>query len=183
LVLSCIIAQAQTTNTVALSISGNVNLPSSNGVPGPGFTLKAEVPLIPNLKLTVSAGYLTNSFGTRLYAPSPGPVLFLNINTPNPPAEPTGPVNTGPYEFIPVQAGLRFYYLKSLYVSAEAGEAFKANVTDNSFVYGGSMGWLLKFNPHHALDISVSYSNGYKLQDYGEKVGEVVLGLGYRYQF
>jgi hypothetical protein len=186
IVLSGLIAKAQTTNKVALSISGNIDLPTSDAVPGPGFTLKAEVPLVSNLKLTLSAGYITNFFGNRSYTPA---VLytaptFLNINSPTPYNFPTGPVNSGPYKFIPVKAGLQYYYFKSLYVNAEAGESFKANVTNNSFVYGVSLGWLAKFNPHNALDISAGFSNGYKLQDYdGEKIGEISLRLGYRYQF
>jgi len=185
LVLAGIIAHAQTANKVALSISGDVDFGSSNADGGPGFTLKVELPLATKLKLTVSAGYLSNTFPKRMYdLPA---VLYTgtyyNINTPNPPAEPTGPANSGPYEFIPVKAGLRYYYFKSLYVDAEAGEAFKANVTGNSFVYGGNLGGLVRFDQHNALDISAGYSNGYHLQDYNEKIGEYTLRLGYRYQF
>lgn len=186
LVLAGIMAHAQTTSKVALSASTGIDLPSSGGTPGPEFTLKAEVPLVTNLKLTVSAGYLVNSFGRRVYAATP--VLYTgtyyNINTPTtPPAEPTGPANSGPYEFIPVKAGLRYYYFKYLYVDAEAGDAFKANVTDNSFIYGGNLGGLASFSKHSALDISVGYSNGYHLQDTNTKIGEVSFRIGYRYQF
>ena len=53
--------------------------------------------------------------------------------------------NKGPYKFIPLKAGLR-YYIKYFYLQGEAGESFKANVTANSFIYGGALGGLIPFN-------------------------------------
>lgn len=187
LLLAGIAVYAQNNDKFAINLSGDVNVPSgSDARPGPGLTLKAEVPLAPDLKLTFSAGYLTSYFSRRLYEP---PVVEynspseFNINTPNPALYPTGPVNGGPYEFVPVMVGFRLFYFKSLYVDGQAGEAFKANVTNNSFIYGGNLGWLLKFSAHNALDISAGYSNGYKLQDTGDKISEVSFRLGYRFQF
>jgi hypothetical protein len=167
-------AQTQNPDKVALSLGFDLFCPQDNAIPGPGFSARAELPLMPQLKFTLSASYFVNYYGPRLYE---------SANPPSGPHVPTGPVNSGPYKFVPVQAGLRYYYFRTFYLEGEAGEAFKANVTDNSFIYGGTVGGLIRFNPHNAIDLGIGYSNGYKYQDYSEKTFEAILRIAYRYQF
>jgi hypothetical protein len=174
-VLIRVLASAQSGNKIAVSLGGGAMFSSENSIGGPGLSADAELPLAAQLRLIFSAGYFVNYFGTRLYDTStiypPVPCDACGINA-----------NKGPYEFIPLKAGLR-YYMKQFYVQGEAGEALEANVTRNSFIYGGTLGGLIKFNSHNFLDIGFGYEHGYKFADYNETVSEAALRLAYRYQF
>ena len=122
LVFTGIIARAQAPDKIAVSLSVDANFPSENSIGGPGFTAKIELPLMSRLNLTLSAAYVVNYYGTRYYDAAQPPVC----STCTVPHEPEGPVNGGPYKFVPLKAGLRYYYLKHFYFEGEAGEAIKA---------------------------------------------------------
>lgn len=180
LVLTCAIARAQTSNKIAISVSGDGGISTDNSIGGPGFTVKAELPLVNRLNFTISAAFFLNYYGTRYYDAAEPPVCSTCIVPVHPP---TGPVNDGPYEFIPIKAGLRYYYFRHLYFEGEAGEAIAANATTSTFVYGGNLGGLVRVSRHSSTDIGIGYSYGYKQQDYNEKVGELYFKIGYRFQF
>jgi hypothetical protein len=179
LVLMSAFARAQTSDKIAVSLGIDANFTSENSIGGPGFLGRVELPLMPRLKFTFSAGYFVNYFGTRYYLS----YMTALCQTCTPPNEPTGPANRGPYEFIPLKAGLRYYYLGHLYLEGEIGEAFKANLTNNSFIYGGAFGALIAFNRHNSLDLGLAYSRGYQFADYDETIYELSIRLAYRYQF
>jgi hypothetical protein len=171
-VLLSVFARAQYGNKIAISVGGGAMFSSENSIGGPGFSADAELPLAAQLRLIFSAGYFVNYFGRRLY----------DTSTIYPPVPCDACGIKGPYEFIPLKAGLR-YYMKQFYVQGQAGEALEANVTRNSFIYGGTLGGLIKFNSHNFLDIGFGYEHGYKFADYNEAVSEAAIRLAYRYQF
>ncbi|MEO6851991.1 MAG: hypothetical protein ABI203_09125 [Mucilaginibacter sp.] len=169
----CSFAMAQSGEKIALSVSLDVAVPSHNST-GPGFTLRTELPIAARLKFTFSAGFFTN-FGRLLYYNTPANCVSCII--------PMGPSNDAPYEFVPVKAGLRYYYLKYFYFEGNGGAAFNANKTVTSFIYGGSLGGLAPLSPHNSLDIGLGFESGYKLTDYNEIINELAIRVGYRYQF
>ncbi len=166
---------AQTENKVALSLDAEASFVSRHAIGGPGFSAKMELPLTPQLKFTLSAGYLVNYYGTRYIAPDVTAYCpTCNI--------PSGPVNSGPYEFIPLKAGVRYYYSRHLYLDAVAGDALAANMTAGSFIYGGALGALVPFNRRNALDFSFAFERGYKYLDYSATIYEIALKIAYRYR-
>ena len=173
LVFISMFAMAQSGEKIAFSANVDVAVPSYNSI-GPGFTLRAELPVASRLKVTFSAGFFTN-FGRLLYYDMPANCPGCTI--------PPGRANDAPYEFVPLKAGLRYYYLKYFYFEGNSGVSFNANQTVTSFVYGGSAGALIPFNRHNSLDIGLGFESGYKLADYNEIINELAIRLGYRYQF
>jgi hypothetical protein len=173
-IMAGLTAVAQTENKVALSLGVEASFASQNAIGGPGFSAKMELPLTTQLKFTVSAGYLVNYYGTRYISPS----MTAYCPTCN---IPTGPINSGPYEFIPVKAGFR-YYFKHLYLDGIAGDALAANMTAGSFIYGGAFGGLIPFNHRNALDLNIGFERGYKFLDYSQTIDEIALRIAYRFR-
>ena len=95
LILVSALAKAQTDPKIALGASFDVVVPSENST-GPGFTLRAELPVSARIKFTFSAGFFTN-FGKLLYYNAPANCPSCSI--------PLGPTNDAPYEFVPLKAG------------------------------------------------------------------------------
>ncbi len=141
--------------------------------PGVGASIKLELPVSSGLKFTATAGYLNYAsnehllYATTLYYP------------------PMGGSSTLPaYEFIPLKVGLRYYYAKSFYLDADAGEAFKAGGNaKNSFIYAAAFGALIPFSKHHGLDLNARYENGYKSKNYDYAMQQLGIRLAYRYSF
>ena len=173
--LAGLTAMAQSENKIALSLGVEASFASQNAIGGPGFSANMELPLIPQLKFTLSAGYLVNYYATRYIAPDvTAYCATCNI--------PSGAVNGGPYEFIPLKAGFRYYYSRHLYLDAIAGDALAANMTAGSFIYGGALGALVPFNRRNALDFSFGFERGYKYLDYSATIDEIALRIAYRYR-
>jgi len=178
-VLINVFAKAQSNNNIAVSLGINANIPSENSIGGPGFSAAAELPVLPGLKFALSAGYTVNYWGTRYYTTNPYICPTCVI-----PSVPQGPANGGWYAFIPLTAGIRYYYYRHFYFSGQAGEALKVMETENSFIYGGAFGGLFRFRKHSALDLSVGIEDGYRYADYNySTIYEIGLRVAYRYQF
>jgi len=162
---------------MALSLGLGASFSSANSIGEPGFSAKMELPIVSRLNFMFSAGYFVNYFGTRIYLDT-SPAICPTCSFPT-----ENPINQGPYEFIPLKAGLRYYYFRHFYIDGVFGEAIKANVTDNSFVYGGEIGGLIPFNRHNSLDINIGIENGYKFEYYQPAVYELAIRIAYGYQF
>jgi hypothetical protein len=162
----------------AFSLGTDVGFPFKNYKANVGFDAKAELPLLPGLKFIFSAGYSALIPDNKVYIVEPATGNVCDgcvIN--NTALEPS-------YHFIPVKAGLRYYYETHFYVDGDAGAAFKANdVANTSFIYGFGLGVLLPFNPHNSLDFGLSFESGYKTIDYDNSESQVGVNLAYRYQF
>ena len=133
-----------------------------------GLNMKLELPVLPALHLTITAGYLDyadNNLKTSLNAD-----VITN------------------YHYFPVKGGLRYYLPKSLkfvYVEGEAGKAFVANSpAPSSFIYSGGVGDIIPLSGRSSFDLSVRYENGYKTNahfDFPDNT--IAFRFAYRYQF
>lgn len=135
-----------------------------------GGSLKAEIPVNSLLHVTFSGGY--TAFKTKF---SPAPNVQLDY---------AGLLRyKATYKYIPVKAGLRYYFIKYLYAGAEAGAAFKVGDAGGktSFIYSGGVGGALPVGAHQAIDLGVRYERGYKVYDH--TMGWAGISLAYKYQF
>jgi hypothetical protein len=176
-------ANAQSGNRIALSFGPDLGIPfntTSNTYglvrdyyqDGLGASVKAEVPVSLSLHFTGSAGFVyyhTNSH----YLVLPLPLGGSNAS-----------VQPPPYKFIPLKAGLQYYYAKYFYISVEAGAAIKGNSASlNSFIYSGGLGAIIPFNVHHGLDLGLRYERGFKIADYDSPMSQFGIRMAYRYSF
>jgi hypothetical protein len=186
LVLMSVFARAQSAGKTSISFGPELSIPFNTTSSdygsikdyyqhGLGGSFKVELPLSTSLFFTGSAGYVyyaTNIhylYSTDIAASSPIPM---------------GGIQPPPYKFIPIKAGLQYYYTKSLYLSGEAGDAINLNkASKNSFIYSAGLGAAIPFNVHNGLDIGVRYERGFKITDYPYAMSQIGIRLAYRYQF
>ena len=133
-----------------------------------GLNMKLELPVLPALHLTITAGYLD-------YADN-------NLKTSR-----NGDVITN-YHYFPVKGGLRYYLPKSLkfvYVEGEAGKSFVANSpAPSSFIYSGGAGLIVPLGGRSSFDLSALYEHGYKTNtNYDFPTIGIAFRFAYRYQF
>ncbi len=142
---------------------------------GLGGNIRIEFPITANLHATASIGYAVYHSNLKY--------LYLTPyqGTTNTSTLPSGPP---PYKYIPLKAGLRYYYAKYLYVAAEAGEAVKVqHGAMSSFIYSGGAGAVIPFGTHHGVDIGLRYEGGYKSIDADFKMSQLGIGVAYKYSF
>jgi hypothetical protein len=169
LLLTSTIARAQSGDKTTLSLGAELGIPFNTNnyyygytrgyyKDGFGSSLKIEIPVITSLHFTASAGYvsypsvryLALTATEALPAGYVYPADQLNSNT--------------PYKFIPVKAGLQYYYARYLYADAEAGAAIKASSSSKtSFLYAGGLGAVIPFNALSGLDIGFRYERNYQI--------------------
>jgi hypothetical protein len=142
---------------------------------GLGGNIRAELPITVGLHLTASVGYVVYHSNVKYFYLTP---WQGTINSSSAPAGPP------PYKYIPLKAGLRYYYSKYLYVGAEAGDAVKVQKQAvSSFIYSGGIGAAIPFGVHHGLDIGLRYESGYKNIDSDFKMAQLGIGFAYKYTF
>ena len=183
-------AKAQSGNKISYSIGPEFAIPLNTTSPtyglardyyldGFGGSVKVEVPVTVDLHFTGSAGFVSYSSTNAPYVYS---VLFLNVN-----GSYTAPSERGqppPFKFIPVKAGLQYYYGQYLYISGEAGAAFGANsVATTSFIYSGGLGAIIPFDIHSGLDISARYERGFLSPGYDSPMSQLAIRVAYKFGF
>jgi hypothetical protein len=135
-----------TSNGIVLSVGVDAGIPTGNLSNGYnwniGGSLQADFPVLPQLFVTVNAGYNSfqgkdNAFGTGLTA--------TNI------------------QLLPVKAGLKFFPVSHFYIQGEAGAAFALNKNDvgfdNSaaFIYAPQIGYQFPLGGKSYIDAGVRY--------------------------
>ena len=183
-------AKAQSGNKISYSIGPEFAIPvntTSNTYglvrnsyqDGFGVNVKIEVPVTVDLHFTGSAGYVNYSSTNVPYSYY---ALFLNVN-----GSSTAPSEGGqppPFKFIPVKAGLQYYYGQYFYISGEAGAAFGANsAATTSFIYSGGLGAAIPFDIHSGLDISARYERGFLSPNYDSPMSQLAIRLAYKFGF
>ena len=178
-----VLARAQSGNKTSISFGAEFAIPlntiSDYGSvrdaykDGVGGSVKVELPISSTMHFTGSAGYVYYPNQMRLlYLPTPEPIGTGASAVPP------------PFKFIPVKAGLQYYYDKYFYISGEAGAAFGANYASiTSFIYSGGLGAVIPFNLHSRLDIGARYERGYEATYYDSPMSQVGFRLAYKYQF
>jgi len=181
-------AKAQSGNKISYSIGPEFVIPlnttsSTAGLArdyyqnGFGGSIKIEAPVTLTLHFTGSAGYVDYPTNAHyLYA--------LPAESPTPGFPMGGGAQPPSFKFVPVKAGLQYYYDQYLYLSGEAGAAFGANtVSTTSFIYSGGLGAIIPFNTHSGLDVSARYERGFLSSNYDSPMSQVGFRVAYKFGF
>lgn len=145
---------------------------------GGGFSATFEVPLLDELKFTLSAGYQFYLPVNKVYNTGVYYTCLDCVIPPSPPADDHA------YEYVPLIAGLHYYYYKYLFVSFEAGDAFEAGGrTLNSFIYGGGFGGDIPINKHNSIELMAGDEGGFKSIDFDYSVAQIYIKAAYKYSF
>jgi opacity protein-like surface antigen len=106
---------------------------------GIGGSLVYIAPIADNLKFTANAGYI--SFSGKEY------VITNNISIKQPSAS-----------FIPVKAGLRYYFIENFYGAAELGAVFAGkNASGTAFAYSPGIGIEFPIADKSTIDLGARY--------------------------
>lgn len=180
-------ANAQSGNQTSLSVGADLDVPLHNRYNGPGLSpqvglgvnLKLEQPITNTLHFTVGTGVVFMQ-SDRHYMDYP-----VNLAS----ASYVAGVDFSKdahdlYVNLPVTAGLKYYWAKYFYVSAEAGSAFKISYrARTSFIYSGGAGAVVPFGLHNGLDFGLRFERGYKNIDYTKPINQLGLNVAYKYRF
>jgi len=185
--LISVFTRAQSGNKITLSLGPELGIPFNTNTynyghirdyykDGIGASLKIELPVTTSLHFTASAGYIYYPNVRYLVldqtAASPGGYIYPGDQL----------INNTPYKFIPVKAGLQYYYSKYLYADAEAGAAIKSNSeSKTSFIYSGGLGGVIPFNAASGLDIGFRYERGYQAYVYPSPMSQFGIRLAYKH--
>ncbi|MFS2188644.1 hypothetical protein ACCC92_18335 [Mucilaginibacter sp. Mucisp84] len=155
----------------------NMNYRNDNGTDfnvdaGFSVNLKLEKPITETLHFTVGTGFVfTASTPQYLFSSNSSNVFYDNHYH-------------DLYAYLPLTAGLKYYFTKCLYVNAETGSAFSINSrARTSFIYAGGAGAVVPIGPHHGLDFGLQFERGYKNTDYDHAINQLVLNVAYKYRF
>jgi hypothetical protein len=187
LLLISALARAQSGNKVTLSLGPELGIPFNTNTynyghirdyykDGMGGSLRIELPVTTSLHFTASAGYI--SYPNIRYL-----VLAQTAAAPAGYVYPADQLNNNtPFNFIPVKAGLRYYYSRYLYADAEAGAAIKSNsAVKTSFIYSGGLGGVIPFNAVSGLDLGFRYERGYQALVYPSPMSQFGIRLAYKH--
>ncbi|QEM12045.1 outer membrane beta-barrel protein [Mucilaginibacter rubeus] len=176
-------AKAQRGKQTSLSIGSgiiaplNMNNRNDSGTDininsGFSINLTMEKPITETLHFTAATGLVfTESNADYLFSSSSSNVFYDNSYH-------------NLYVYLPVTAGLKYYWAKHFYVNAEAGSAFSINSrARTSFIYAGGAGAVVPIGPHHGLDFGLQFERGYKNTDYDHAISQLVLNVAYKYRF
>jgi hypothetical protein len=134
-------AHAQTQNTAkAFSVGLELGVPT-NSIYNVGFggSGKAEVPITPNLSLSVTAGYINFYYKRSLVGNSQS-------------QDPAG--------YVPIKAGAKYFLGQYVYVEGEAGTAIETNYSKrNLFAFALGPGFVISTGKHTAVDFGFRYEN------------------------
>jgi hypothetical protein len=109
-----------------------------------GGSLQADIPVVPNLFVTINAGY--NSIQGK---------NNVNINGAN-----FSPANI---QLLPAKAGLKYFLVPNFYIQGEAGAAFLLNKSDlnddksAAFIYAPQIGYQFHVGGNSYIDAGVRY--------------------------
>lgn len=169
-------AKAQTTTTSTTTNSGvRLSIGVDAGIPVGDFnnthswnlggSVQANIPVAQSLFVTVNAGY-NNFFGKSIGGSS---VDYTNIN------------------LIPAKAGLKYFFIPSLYVQGEAGASFLTNkdqlgaTKTAAFVYAPQVGILLPVGGKSFIDAGVRFESNSAFVNNGNNLNFIGLRLAYAF--
>jgi hypothetical protein len=134
-------AQITTPTTTAISLGFELAAPSNSVYTiGTGVSAKFELPVVSPLSLTLTGGF------TAMYYKSN---LFNSSRTP------------GAAGFLPLKAGLKYYFSKNFYAEGEAGTAIETNYDKrDAFAFSIGPGFIIPLtNEKQGIDISFRYES------------------------
>ncbi|MBS1528360.1 MAG: hypothetical protein JST19_22125 [Bacteroidetes bacterium] len=158
LILSAITVRAQgpAETKAAFSTGFELAIPSAGVFSiGTGASAKMEIPVVRPLSLSLTAGITPMFYKSN---------LFGNSRTP------------GAAVFVPLKAGLKYYFAKSVYAEGEAGTAIETNYNKASvFAFSIGPGFIASINDKSAVDI------GFRYEDWAGEVRQTAIRVAYRF--
>jgi hypothetical protein len=161
-----------TSNGVILSVGVDAGIPTGNLSKSYNWNLggsvQADIPVVPNLFVTVNAGY-NNIFGKN------------NIDG-------TG-IDATNIKLLPVKAGLKFFPVNHFYIQGEAGAAFLLNKSDlnddksAAFIYAPQIGYQFPLGGKNYLDAGVRWEASTKFNSDVDDSKVNFFGLRVAYAF
>src|ERR1700744_836161 len=156
LVLCSYKLHAQTTITKAFSPAFELGIPS-NGVYniGVGASVKGELPIASPVSLTLTAGFTSMFYKSNLFDSSRTPGAAI---------------------FVPLKAGLKYYFDQDIYAEGEAGTAIETNYgKQSSFAFSIGPGFMAPVGDKNAVDISFRY------EDWSNQLRQPAIRIAYRF--
>ena len=148
---------AQTTEiTKAISTGFELAIPSNGPYSiGIGASLKGELPVIAPVSLTVTGGFTTLFYKSNLF----------------------GSTEThGAAAFVPLKAGLKYYFNKGVYAEGEGGTAIETNYAkQNLFAFSAGLGFIAPLGDKNGVDI------GFRYENWANQVRQTAIRIAYRF--
>jgi hypothetical protein len=147
---------AQTEISKAISGGFELAIPS-NGVynVGTGFSIKGELPIVTPVSLSLTAGFTAMFYKSN---------LFNSSRTP------------GAAGYLPLKAGIKYYFNKGVYAEGEAGTAIETNYEKQSvFAFSIGPGFIVPAGENSGVDISFRY------EDWANKLRQTAIRIAYRF--
>jgi len=147
---------AQTTITKAISTGFELGIPT-NGVYsiGTGASAKLELPIASPVSLSITGGITTMFYKSNLFDSSrtPGAAVFL-----------------------PLKAGVKYYFNRGVYAEGEAGTAIETNYgKQSSFAFSIGPGFVVPAGDKNGVDISFRY------EDWANQLRQTAIHVAYRF--
>ena len=149
-------SHAQTTITKAFSPAFELGIPS-NGVYniGVGASIKGELPIASPVSFTLTAGFTSMFYKSNLFDSSRTPGAAI---------------------FVPLKAGLKYYFNQGIYAEGEAGTAIETNYgKQSSFAFSIGPGFMVPAGDKNSVDISFRY------EDWSNQLRQTAIRVAYRF--
>ncbi|HEY4198688.1 MAG TPA: hypothetical protein VGM63_24275 [Mucilaginibacter sp.] len=156
LVLCSYKIHAQTIITKGFGPAFELGIPS-NGVynVGAGASIKGELPIASPVSFTLTAGFTSMFYKSN---------LFDSSRTP------------GAAVFVPLKAGLKYYFNEGIYAEGEAGTAIETNYgKQSSFAFSIGPGFMLPAGDKNSVDI------GFRYEDWSNQLRQTAIRVAYRF--
>jgi hypothetical protein len=130
-----------TTVTKAIGLGFELAAPSNSVYNiGLGASAKLELPIVAPVSVTLTGGFTSMFYKSNLFDASRTPGAAL---------------------FIPLKAGVKYYFAKSIYAEGEAGTAIETNYgKQRSFAFSIGPGFIVPLNnDKQGIDISFRYES------------------------
>lgn len=149
-------AYAQTDITKAISGGFELAIPANSVYNvGTGFSIKGELPIVAPVSLSLTAGFTAMFYKSN---------LFNSSRTP------------GAAGFLPLKAGIKYYFDKGIYAEGEAGTAIETNYEKQSvFAFSIGPGFIVPAGEKSGVDISFRY------EDWANKLRQTAIRIAYRF--
>lgn len=147
---------AQTALTKAFSAGFELGIPA-NGVfnIGTGASARFELPVASPVSLSLTGGITSMFYKSN---------LFNSSRTP------------GAAVFVPLKAGVRYFFNRGVYAEGEAGTAIETNYSKQSvFAFSIGPGFIAPIGEKNGVDISFRY------EDWANQVRQTAIHIAYRF--
>lgn len=149
-------ASAQTIINKAFGAGFELGIPANSVFNiGTGASAKFELPITSPVSLSLTGGITSMFYKSN---------LFNSSRTP------------GAAVFVPLKAGVRYFFNRGVYAEGEAGTVIEANYSKQSvFVFSIGPGFIAPVGERNGIDISFRY------EDWANQVRQTAIHIAYRF--